>query len=78
MIKWLLIDVKPLPLLKSLDFARFNIYSNNYDAYNWIFSESMLFARFLWGGRKGSVPYLGRLLRNGGGILHKCLTLIFS
>lgn len=33
MIKWLLIVVKPLPLLKSLDFARFNIYSINYDAY---------------------------------------------
>ena len=25
---------------------------------------------------RGSVPYLGRLLRNGGGILHKYLTFI--
>lgn len=75
MIKWLLIDftIKNLALIYLLGFIFTQLFMTLIYCY---FLKECFLLVFCGAEERGSVPYIGRLLRNGGGILHKCLTFI--
>ena len=76
MIKWLLIDftIKPL-LFYLLGFIFTQLFMTLIYCY---FLKECFLLVFCGAEERGSVPYIEPLLRNGGGILHKYLSLIFS